>query len=73
MQLFIYVHRGVIKNHIRDGFSQMNENMQQLVLICENGLPSFNIDKILLPIIVHRDDLTPAAFMKNYFQKSHDM
>ena len=51
----------------------MNANMQQLALICENGLPSFNIDKILLPIIVHRDDLTPAAFMKNYFQKSNDM
>ena len=51
----------------------MNANMQQLALICKNGLPSFNIDKILLPIIVHRGDLTPAAFMKIYFQKSHDM
>ena len=30
-------------------------------------------DEILLPIILHRDDLTPAAFMKNYFQKSNDM
>ena len=63
----------VITNHIRDGFSQMKTNMQQLATICQNGLPSFNIDKILLPIIMHRDNLTPAAFMKNYFQKSNDM
>ena len=34
------VHRGVIKNHIRDGFSQMKANMDQLAKICENGLPS---------------------------------
>jgi len=51
----------------------MKANMQQLAVICDNRLPSFNIDKILLQIIVNRDDLTPAAFMKNYFQKSNDM
>ena len=67
------VHRGVIKNHIRDGFSQMKTNMDQLASICKNGLACFNIDKILLPITIHRENATPAAFMKNYFQKSSDM
>jgi len=67
------VHRGVIKNHIRDGFSQMKTNMEQLASICKNGLPAFNIDKILLPITFHHENSTPAAFMKNYFQKNNDM
>jgi len=67
------VHRGVIKNHIRDGFSQMKANMDQLAKICANGLPSFNIDKICMPIVIHRDSLTPAAFMKNYLKKSNNM
>ena len=51
----------------------MKANMEQLAAICKNGLPSFNIDKILLPVIAHRHELTPTAFMKNYFQKSNDM
>ena len=67
------VHRGVIKNHIRDGFSQMKANMDQLAKICANGLPSFNIDKICMPIVIHRDSFTPAAFMKNYLKKNNNM
>ena len=32
-----------------------------------------NIDKILLPIVTHRKNITPAAFMRNYLKKSKNM
>lgn len=65
-------HHGVIKNHIRGGFSQMKTNMEQVASICKNGLPAYNIDKILLHLTIHRENSTPAAFMKNYFQKKNN-
>jgi len=67
------VNRGVIKNHIRDGFTQMKKNMEQLSLICKDGLDAFNIDKILLPVVTHRSNITPTAFMKNFFQQNQNM
>ena len=47
--------------------------MDQLAVICKDGLESFNIDKILLPIVTHRKNINPAAFMKNYLKKSKNM
>ena len=40
--------------------------MDHLAAICKNGLDSFNIDKILLPITIYGEI---TAFMKKYFQK----
>ena len=67
------VNRGVIKIHIRNGFSQMKKNMNQLASLCKEGLPEFKIDQILLPIVTHRKQITPATFMKNYFQEGESM
>ena len=56
---YTLVKRGVIKNHIRSGFTQIKTNMK-------DGLDLFNIEKILLPIVTHRDRITAAAVMKNF-------
>ena len=69
----VLVNRGVIKNHIRNGFSKMKANMNQLASICKTGLPEFGIDKILLPVVIHRKSSIPAAFMKNFCKESKSM
>ena len=47
--------------------------MEQLANICKEGLPNFGIDKILLPVVVHRTGTKPAAFMKHFLKEKQSM
>ena len=48
----------------RVGSGSMRNNMSQLARLSRTGLPSFGIQKMCLPLTIHSQYSTPAAFVK---------
>ena len=65
-------HRGAIKIHAGDKFSQLQANMNNLAQLSYKGVPEYGLPKLILPITVHSGLKQPKS-MEKFLQKKDNL
>ena len=65
-------HRGPIKIHAGDKFSQLQANMNNLAQLSYKGVPEYGLPKLILPITVHSGLKQPKS-MEKFLQKKDNL